>query len=124
MIHPRHKLTILILFRFPKTCKFINTILQHYYFVGQSNSVTLTSSNIAVSLRVSKFGCMVFVHHFETVPSSLPSWFANHLLVFFLFCKNNFKAINIFGHMHSIFSAKVDCLIYCSKLIEKFYPNI
>ena len=49
------------------------------------------SKHLAISTRVAKLGCMVLVHHLDTVPGSLPNCWANHLLVRF------FSAITTFN---------------------------
>lgn len=62
------------------------SVLFHLVFlIDHNKSLVSTSRTFAISTNVSKFGCMVFVHHFETVPGSFPNCSANHLLVrFFL----------------------------------------
>ncbi len=48
-----------------------------------SNSLTSTSSTLAIRNNVSSPGCEVLVHHFDTVAGSLPNCSANYLLVRF-----------------------------------------
>ena len=57
------------------------------------NSLTVasTSKHLAISTNVSKFGCSVLVHHFETVPGSLPSCSASYLLVRFFSASTTFS---------------------------------
>ena len=62
-----------------------------YYFIDQSKSFTSTSKHSAILTSVSKFGCMVLVHHLDTVPGSFPICSANHLLVRFFSAKTTFK---------------------------------
>ena len=48
---------------------------------------------MAISRRVSKFGCIVLVHHFETVQESLPSSSASHLFVRWFPTRTTFKRL-------------------------------
>ena len=65
----------------------INIQLFYLSLLTTVSPFTSTSRAFAISLKVSKLGCMVFVHHFETVPGSFPSCSANHLLVCFFLPK-------------------------------------
>lgn len=53
-----------------------------------------TFRHFAISTKVSKFGCSVLVHHFETVAGSFLSSLANHLLVLFFSAKITFSRFN------------------------------
>lgn len=57
------------------------------------------------TMIVSTFGCMVLVHHFDTVAGSLPNCSASHLLVRF------FSAKTTFSLFISLFISVYNCLI-------------
>src|SRR5574344_1468191 len=79
-------------------------------------SLTSTSRTLAISSSVSRHGCAVFVHHFETVAGSFPSASASHLLVRF------FSANTTFNRLMSLFFCILH-LIYCiqnAKILIKF----
>ena len=45
------------------------------------SSLTFTSRHLATSIKFSKLGCALLVHHLDTVAWSTPICSANHLLV-------------------------------------------
>lgn len=77
---------------FPYIFSSLVSVLFHLLFLIDHNKSLISTSRIfAISTNVSKFGCMVLVHHLDTVPGSFPSCSANHLLVRFFSAKTTFK---------------------------------
>ena len=68
-----------------KTCLFTSD--------STSKSFISTSRSLAISKKVSILGCVVLVHHFDTVAGSLPSVSANHLLVFSFSTRTSFNLL-------------------------------
>jgi len=56
-----------------------------------NNSFTSTSRHLATSIRFSKLGCALLVHHLDTVAWSTPICSANHLLVRFFSASTTFS---------------------------------
>ena len=79
--------------------------LMAIFSIGQNKSCISTFKYLAISTNVSTFGCMVLVHHFDTVAGSLPNCSASHLLVRF------FSAKTTFSLFISLFISVYNCLI-------------
>ena len=62
----------------------------HCFYILRS-SLTFTSRHLATSIRFSKLGCALLVHHLDTVAWSTPICSANHLLVRFFSASTTFK---------------------------------
>lgn len=52
-----------------------------YSSCSRIKSLISTSNTLTTCNNISKLGCAAFVHHFETVAGSLPTYSASHLLV-------------------------------------------
>ena len=65
------------------------------YYMRRS-SLTFTSRHLATSIKFSKLGCALLVHHFDTAAWSTPICSANHLLVRFFSASTTFSDLSLY----------------------------
>ncbi len=77
-------------------------------------SFTSTSKRNAILSSVWRSGWDVFVHHFETVVTFLPSCSANHLLVLFFSAKTTLSRFKSFI-VSNLYVLNANIVIFCQK---------
>ena len=66
---------------------------RHYM---RRSSLTLISRHLAISIKFSKLGCALLVHHLDTAAWSTPICSANHLLVRFFSASTTFSDLSLY----------------------------